>query len=47
MQIVLPELDAPVTLILDPDRGVTDDEFRSFCGPIRSFGWNVPPEGRS
>src|SRR3954462_14884764 len=31
MQIVLPELNAPVTLTLDPDRGVSDDEYWAFC----------------
>jgi Uma2 family endonuclease len=31
MQIALPELDSPVTLILDPDRPLTDEEYVAFC----------------
>src|SRR5882757_2364630 len=31
MQIALPELNAPVTLILDPDRRLSDEEYLAFC----------------
>jgi Uma2 family endonuclease len=31
MQIALPELDAPATLVLDPENRFSDDEYFSFC----------------
>jgi Uma2 family endonuclease len=31
MQIALPELSAPATLILDRERGISDEEYLAFC----------------
>src|SRR3954465_1688871 len=31
MQIALPELDSPATLILDPENGLSDEKYLAFC----------------
>ena len=45
MQVALPELNIPVTLILNPE-GIGDDDYMAFCQANPICDWNGLRKGR-